>query len=149
MACELAGIFRQLRAVGRQRELIDRAGGEVARERGEERHDSAPNQRFSAGEAELPHSARNEGAAQPVELFKAQKVGLGQERHVLRHAIDAAEIAPIGHRDAQIGDRPSEWINQASGSFRIEGGRSRALRNRVQLHILQKGHVYRLLIWEY
>src|SRR5207249_1000302 len=27
---------------------------------------------------------------------------------------DAAKIATIGHRDTQIGDRPSEWIDQTS-----------------------------------
>src|SRR5262249_37681385 len=66
----------------------------------------------AAGEAKLPHAVRNEGAAQPVEFFERQQVGLGQECHVLRHAIDAAKIATIGHRDAQISDRASERVDQ-------------------------------------
>ncbi len=37
---------------------------------------------------------------------------LGQESHVLRHAIDAAEVAAVGHRDADIADPPAERIDQ-------------------------------------
>ena len=40
-----------------------------------------------------------------------QDLGLGQEGHVFGHAIDAAEVAAIRHRDAQIGDMPAEWID--------------------------------------
>ena len=50
--------------------------------------------------------------AQPVELFQRQNVGLGQEGHVLGHAIDAAEIATVGDRDAQIRDVAAERIDQ-------------------------------------
>ena len=53
----------------------------------------------------------DEGAAQPVELLERQDLGLGQEGHVLRHAIDAAEVAAVRHRDAQIGDMPAEGID--------------------------------------
>jgi len=49
---------------------------------------------------ELAHALGDEGRAQPVELFERQQVGLGQEGHVLRHAVDAAEIAAVGHRHA-------------------------------------------------
>ena len=45
----------------------------------------------------------------------AEHVALRQEVHPLRHAIDAAEIAAIGDRDAQIGDRAAE---------RVEDGRN-------------------------
>ena len=58
----------------------------------------------------------------PVEFLQAEQVGLGQERHVLRHAIDAAEIAAIGHRDAQIGDRALKRIDQRA---RMAGRRDR------------------------
>src|SRR5262249_18373669 len=84
----------------------------MTRERLEERHDPAPHQRFAACEPELPDAARDEGAAQPIELFEGEQVGLGQKRHVLRHAVDAAKIATIGDRNAQIGDRPAEGVDQ-------------------------------------
>ena len=58
---------------------------------------------------------RDEGAAEPVELLERQQVLLRQERHVLRHAVDAAEVAAVRHRDAQIGDRPPERIDQRLG----------------------------------
>src|SRR6516165_11546576 len=113
MVCEIAGILRQLGAIGGERELIERAACKLARKPRNKRHYPTPDQRFSAREAQLPHAARNERAAKPIELFKAQQIGLRKKCHVLRHAIDAAEIAPIGHRDAQIRDRSPEWIDQA------------------------------------
>ena len=43
---------------------------------------------------------------------RRQQLGLGQEGHVLRHAVDAAEVAAVGHRDAQIGDGAPKRIDQ-------------------------------------
>ena len=109
---DLLRIFGELRAVGGQRQLVESAGAQVARQRGDEGHDAAADQRLAAGEAKLAHAARDEGRAQPVEFFERQQIGLGQEGHVLRHAVDAAEIAAIGDRDAQIGDVAAERIDQ-------------------------------------
>ena len=53
----------------------------------------------------------DEGRADAVELFQGQQVALGQEGHVLGHAVDAAEIAAIRHRHAQIGDRSAERVD--------------------------------------
>jgi hypothetical protein len=69
----------------------------MARKRSDEGHDPAPHQRFAAGQPEFPDAARDEGAAQAIELLEREQIGLGQERHVLRHAVDAAEIAAVGH----------------------------------------------------
>ena len=103
-AASSARVFRELRAVGGERELLERAALQMARQRGDQRHDAAPHQRLAAGQPQLAHAARDEGAAQAVEFLEREQVGLRQERHVLRHAVDAAEIAAVGHRDAQIGD---------------------------------------------
>ncbi len=54
----------------------------------------------------------DECAAEPVEFLKAQKIGLRQERHVLRHAVDAAEVAAVGHRHSQVRDGALEWVDQ-------------------------------------
>ncbi len=122
MAGEIAGIFGQLRPIGGQRELVERAGREMARERGDERHDPAAHQRFAAGKPQLSDPACDERAAHPVELFEREQIGLRQEGHVFRHAIDAAKVATIGHRDAQIGDRPPERVDQrGKRCFAIEG----------------------------
>ena len=34
--------------------------------------------------------------------------------HLLRHAVDAAEVAAVGDRDAQVADRPAEGVGRAS-----------------------------------
>src|SRR3546814_7623748 len=65
-------------------------------------HDAAAHQRLAAGQAQLAHAHADEGAAEPVEFLEAEHFRLGQERHVFRHAVDAAEIAAVGDRNAQI-----------------------------------------------
>ena len=53
---QLARIFRELRAVGGQRQFVERARTQVARQRADQRHDAAPDQRLAAGEAKLAHA---------------------------------------------------------------------------------------------
>jgi hypothetical protein len=69
-------------------------------------------QRLAPGDAQLLHAKADEGTAEPVKFFKAEEVGLGQEGHVFRHAVGAAEIAAVGDRDAQIADRAGEGIDE-------------------------------------
>ena len=84
----------------------------MARHRAEEAHDVLAHQRLAAGDPELAHAEGDEGGAEPVELLEGQELGLGQELHVLGHAVDAAEVAAVGDRDPQIGDRPGERVDQ-------------------------------------
>ena len=84
--------------------------------RAEQRHDVAPHERLAAGEAELSDAEPDEGAAYPVELLKGEQFGFRQKRHLFRHAIDAAEVAAIGDRYAQISDGSSEWVDHACAS---------------------------------
>ena len=58
------------------------------------------------------HPEADEGRAEAVELLERQELGLGQELHVLGHAVDAAEVAAVRHRDPQIGDRARERVDQ-------------------------------------
>ncbi len=95
----------------------------MARERREQRHDAAAHQRLAAGQPQLAYAARHERRAQAVKLFQGQEIGLGQEAHVFRHAIDTAEVAAVGHRDAQIADRAAERIDQR----RVPGGTVKVL----------------------
>ncbi len=90
----------------------------MAREPPEEVHDIAPHQGLAAGDPQLAHAAIDEDAAEAVELFERQQVALGQELHVLGHAVGAAEVAAIRHRDAQVGDRPLERVDQRRGPQR-------------------------------
>ena len=85
-------------------------------ERAEERHDVAPYQRFATGQAQLSDAEPNKRAAHSVELFERQQLGSRQEGHLFRHAIHAAEVAPVGNRYAQIGDGSSERVDQRPSS---------------------------------
>ena len=118
---EVPRIAGKLRAVGGDGELVEGAGIEMAREGAEQGHDVPPHQGLAAGDAQLAHALRDEGRADPVELLEGQKIALGQEGHVLGHAIDAAEIAAVRHRDAQIGDRPAKRVQQGPAGIGILG----------------------------
>src|SRR5271163_4760147 len=57
---EFASVFLELGAVGGERELVERAGGQMARQRGDEGHDPAPDQRLAAGEAQRAQALGDE-----------------------------------------------------------------------------------------
>src|SRR5215472_3463418 len=99
---QIVRIFFELRAVGRHREFVELAGARMPRQRIDERYDAASHQGLTAGEAKFTHAAGNKGRAQAVELFQSEDFRLGEKRHVLRHAIDTAEVAAVRHRDAEI-----------------------------------------------
>ena len=103
---------RQLAAVGGERQLVECAAPQVAAQALEQLDDALPHQRLAAGDAELAHAQAHERAAQPIELLQRQQLRLGQEAHVLRHAIDTAEVTPVGDRHPQIGDVALEWVDQ-------------------------------------
>src|SRR6185312_9377155 len=63
------------------------------------------------GDADFRGAQADEGGAEPVELLECQQVALRQEAHVLRHAVDAAKVASVGHRDAQVGDGAAERVD--------------------------------------
>ena len=71
-SAQFAGEARQLRAVGGERQFIERAGVEVARQRAHQRHHVAPDQRLAAGQPQFPHALGDEGRAQPVEFLQRQ-----------------------------------------------------------------------------
>ncbi len=102
---------RELAAVGGERELVERARADMATELVDQPHHVAPNQRLAAGQPQLAHPQIDKGGAKAVELLQGQKLGLGQERHVLCHAVDAAEIAAVGDRHPHIADGPPERVD--------------------------------------
>ena len=105
-------VLLELRTVRRQRQLVQRAALEMARQRLHQRHDAPAHQRFAAGQPELSDTLGDEGAAQPVEFLEREQVGLRQEGHVLRHAVDAAEIAAVRDGDAEVGDGAGKRVDQ-------------------------------------
>ncbi len=82
-------------------------------ERAEQGHDVAPHKRLTAGQAELLDAEPDEGAAHAVEFFEGQELGFRQKIHLFRHAIDAAEVAAVGDRYAQVGDGSSKRVDHA------------------------------------
>ncbi len=119
MGRKFACVFRKLAAIGGERQFFQRSRAQMPPEVFNQRHDAFAHQRLSAREAELLHTLVNKGTAHPVQLLQREQVALGQKRHVLRHAIDAAEVATIRHRHAQIADMPAKGIDQ--------GGRAHGL----------------------
>ena len=53
---ELGAYLGELRAIGGERQLVERAALQMARERAEQAHDVLAHQRLAAGDAELPHA---------------------------------------------------------------------------------------------
>ena len=79
-------------------------------------HHAPAHQRLAAGHAaacvvpsptNAPHS-RSRSSSESTS-------GLGRKVHVLGHAVDAAQVAAIRHRDAEIGDGAAERVDHRSG----------------------------------
>ncbi|RMP86235.1 hypothetical protein ALQ17_05326 [Pseudomonas fluorescens] len=72
-----------------------------------------PDQRLTAGQADLAHALAHEQPGQALEFFQAQHLLARQEGHGLRHAVHTAKITAVGHRQAQVVDGTAEPIHQA------------------------------------
>ena len=109
--CQSPANRAELAAVGGERQLVQRAAAHVPAELLDQPHHVAPDQRLAAGEPDLAHAQADERRAQPVQLLQRQQLGLGQERHVLGHAVDAAEVAAVGDRHPHVADGPAERVD--------------------------------------
>jgi hypothetical protein len=92
---------------------------------------SWPQQRLAAGHAQLHDTQLQEQASQPHQLRKCQTLAGFQEAILLveslaRHAIRAAKIAAIDHRQAQVAQWAGEGVAQQSLArhqrLRVEDG---------------------------
>ena len=72
----------------------------------------AAHQRFPAGQADTGDAARDEQVGQQRDLFEGQHLAFGQELHPFGHAIAAAQVAPVGHGNAQIADPATKAVGQ-------------------------------------
>ena len=96
-AClQFLGVFGKLAAIGRHRQLVERAGADMPAQAAKEAHDVLAHQGLASGQPELPCAEANEGTADAVDFFEGQDLRLGQKGHVFGHAIHAAKIAAIG-----------------------------------------------------
>lgn len=101
-------------AVGGQGHL--RAGGESSHPL----HDAdqaGAQQRLTAGEADLRDAQGAHGYVdQADDLVVAEQVGLGQPlQTLLGHAVRAAQIAPVGQRDPQVGGHSAVGVDEHVG----------------------------------
>ncbi len=109
---KLRRIAGKLRAIGGDGQFVEASRADVARQRSKQGHDAAAHQRLAAGDANLARAEPHEGGAQPVEFLQRQQILLGQESHVLGHAIDATKVAAIRHRNADVGYGASKGIDE-------------------------------------
>src|SRR5262249_50084756 len=84
---------------------------QMAAKRAEQLHHVTPDERLATGKPKLVHALPDEGATEPVQLLEREHIRLGQEAHVLGHAVHAAEVAAIGYRDAQVSDGTAKRID--------------------------------------
>src|SRR5262249_52294160 len=84
----------------------------------EQFHHVLADQRLAAGQSQLTDAEADEGTAQPVEFLESQDLRFRQEGHVLRHAVDAAEVAAIRHRNTEIADLAAERVGHGRPGWR-------------------------------
>ena len=115
---QAARLARQQRAVGGQCE-VERAalGRGQLREPFDQEFEILAQQRFATRQADFFDAMRDEQPSQPLDFLEPQQRAVRQERVVLvehraRHAVHAAEIAAIGHRNAQIPQRTRQRVAQ-------------------------------------
>ena len=118
-ACEPFGMGRQLRGIGCQGQLVQ-ALADMLAERLDQVDHIAPDQGFATGDPDLGDAAGNEMAADGAQFFQGEEFGAGQEVGAFRHAVDAAEIAPVRDGQAQIADLPSETVDQGAGRLSVQ-----------------------------
>src|SRR5690606_1396978 len=73
-------------------------------------------QRLAPGDAQLAHAEFGEDRRHALEFLEGEQLAPGEElvsaaELLLRHAVDAAKIASIGDRDAQVVDGPRQPVD--------------------------------------
>jgi hypothetical protein len=80
-------------------------------------------QRLAPGEADLLHTQADENAREARHFLEAEDRAVRQElvagvEHLARHAVDAAEVAAVGDRDAQVAHRPAARVGERPAAKR-------------------------------
>ena len=105
---------RELRAVGGHGQLVETVADPLP-ELGDQKLEALADQRLAAGQSDPPHAAGDENVGERDHLLEGQHILARQERHRFRHAVAAAKVAPVGHRQAHIGDAPAEAVDHGIG----------------------------------
>src|SRR5262249_59112816 len=69
-------------------------------------------QRLPAGEAEFVDPQRRGHADEVGDLLEGEQFAPVEEHHLLRHAVDAAEVAAVRHADAQVVVSAAEGVDE-------------------------------------
>ena len=95
----------------------------------------APQQRLAARDPDLLDTERDKRPDEPLDLLEREQLlpvhePVAAAEDLLRHAVDAAEVAAVGDRDPQIVQRPTEPVRGA-GAAEGPGWGSSLLTRRV------------------
>ena len=100
-------LLGQQQAVRRQADVADAVDlADHAHEHGQ----VAAHERLTARQPNLVHAQRGRHRDEVGDLLEAEQLAPIEKCHLLRHAIGAAEVAAIGHADAQVVVRAPEQI---------------------------------------
>ena len=77
----------------------------------------AAQERLAARDPDLLDAVRDERAREPLDLLEAEELlavheAVAATEHLLRHAVDAAEVAAVGDRDPEVADRPAQGVDR-------------------------------------
>ena len=97
-------------AVGRERQV---ANPGIGREHSNQLRKIAAEQRLAPREAHVFDAQRGKHLHEPRDFLKGQQFLPWQpDVLLLRHAVVAAQVAPVGHRDAQAAQRPAKLVGE-------------------------------------
>ena len=100
----------QEHAVGRHGEVPDPAAG---REHRHELRQVPPDEGLASRQADPVDAQVREDSDEPGDLLEVEDVLPRQPGVVLlRHAVSAAQVAPVGDREAQVPERAPEGVQQ-------------------------------------
>jgi len=112
---KLIRITDKLRAIGGQLQFTQATRPDALPQAADQGQHILAHQRLTTRQPDLVNTGRDEGGGEAFQFLKRQDFRLGQEGHVFRHAIDAAQIAAISHLDAQIRNVAPERIHERRG----------------------------------
>ncbi len=106
-------VLLEQHAVGRHREVVQpRLAGEDLDERGQ----VVAHERLAARQADAVDAERAEDVGEPADLFELEQVRAGKPHVVLLgHAVVAAQVAAVRHREAEVAERAAEAVRERHG----------------------------------
>ena len=118
----------EARAVGRQRQVLQ--PGKAAKAADDLDHIPAK-QRFASGDPNLGDAELHEQPGNPPDFPRGKPVAAGEELvsfpvDVCGHAVRAAIVAPVDHRDAQVAQGPAPGIRHPAGGLPLGHGAAHA-----------------------